>query len=105
MKFSSFGTDQGRTVVYFHGAPGAPSEAEVFQACAMQHGLNFVCQNRVALEPSVKSEHYFQTLAADITHLAQGRQVDIIGFSIGAFVARKVVRINPPDSLLESCWA
>lgn len=94
MEYSSFGKNEGRIVMYFHGAPGAPSEAEVFERCAREQGLKLICQNRSALDPGITAEHYFQALAADIMHLAQGKQVDIIGFSIGAFVALQVVRIN-----------
>ena len=41
------------------------------------------------------NEAYFQSLAADIVQHAQGRQVDIVGFSIGAFVALQVCRFLP----------
>lgn len=54
-----------------------------------------VCQERFALDPNLNAEDYFQKLTTDVAELAQGKQVDIIGFSVGAFVAMQVTRINP----------
>jgi len=38
MNHSSFGSPEGHLVIYFHGAPDAPSEAQVFDASAKAHG-------------------------------------------------------------------
>jgi pimeloyl-ACP methyl ester carboxylesterase len=95
MKHSSLGASDGRLVVYFHGAPGGIGEAQILHADATQHGLRVICQDRFAIEKSIVGERYFQMLADDIKSLAQGAQVDIIGFSIGAFVALQVSRLMP----------
>jgi pimeloyl-ACP methyl ester carboxylesterase len=79
--------------VYFHGAPGAPLEADVFRESATAHGLQVLCQDRFALDRSRGDEAYFQSLAADIVAHAQGKPVDVVGFSIGAFVSLQVCRL------------
>jgi pimeloyl-ACP methyl ester carboxylesterase len=95
MEHSIFGQSGGRLVVYFHGAPGSMGEAEVFHHDAKQHGLQVVCQNRFSIDRSIVTGSYFQLLVDDIVRLAQGKAVDIIGFSIGAFVALQVSRLMP----------
>jgi pimeloyl-ACP methyl ester carboxylesterase len=93
MKHSSFGAANGRLVVYFHGAPGGICEAEILHADAAQHGLWVICQDRFSIDSSIVGDRYFQALADDIDRVAQGAPVDIIGFSIGAFVALQVSRL------------
>lgn len=93
MEHRIFGQADGRLVVYFHGAPGSIAEAEILHHVAKQHGLRVVCQDRFSLHPSVVGERYFQALADDVERLAQGKAVDIIGFSIGAFIAIQVSRL------------
>jgi pimeloyl-ACP methyl ester carboxylesterase len=90
--FSQFGTDHGRLVVYFHGAPGAPEEARVFDEAAKQQDLTIICFDRFSLDISIKGEAYYQHLARSIEGVASGRPVDFIGFSIGAFVAIQTCR-------------
>jgi pimeloyl-ACP methyl ester carboxylesterase len=92
MKHSSYGALDGRLVVYFHGAPGGISEAQILRADAKQHGLRVICQDRFAIDRSIVGDSYFQMLANDVESFAQGAKVDIIGFSIGAFVALQVSR-------------
>jgi pimeloyl-ACP methyl ester carboxylesterase len=93
MKNSIFGAPDGRLVVYFHGAPGGISEAQILRADATQHGLKVICQDRFSIDSSIVGDRYFQMLADDIEAVAQGAEVDIIGFSIGAFVALQVSRL------------
>jgi len=86
---------QGRLLVYFHGAPGSPAEAELLREPAAAHGLRVLCQDRFAIDTRLHSDAYFQALADDIVTQAQGRPVDVAGFSIGAFVAIQVCRRIP----------
>jgi pimeloyl-ACP methyl ester carboxylesterase len=92
MKHSSFGAPGGRLVVYFHGAPGGISETQILHADAKQHGLRVICQDRFAIDRSIVGDRYFQMLANDVESFAQGERVDIVGFSIGAYVALQVSR-------------
>lgn len=92
MKFSQFGADDGRMVVYFHGAPGAPEECRVFDLDGKKHGLTLICFDRFAVDPALKGEAYYKLLAEEIARKAGGKQVDVIGFSIGAFVALQTCR-------------
>jgi pimeloyl-ACP methyl ester carboxylesterase len=92
LKHSLFGSPDGRTIVYFHGVPGDIAEAAVMHDDAKRHGLQVICQDRFSIDAAIDGSNYFQTLADDIVSLAQGKQVDIIGFSIGAFVALQVCR-------------
>jgi pimeloyl-ACP methyl ester carboxylesterase len=93
MEHSSCGASNARLVVYFHGAPGGMGEVQILHAGAQQHGLTVICQDRFSIDASIVGERYFQLLADDIARLAQGEQVDLIGFSIGAFVALQVSRL------------
>lgn len=92
MKCSQFGVQAGRTVVYFHGAPGSPEECAVFDQEARSHGLTLLCLDRFSVDPSVTGEAYYRLLAEKISARAEGRPVDVIGFSIGAFVALQTCR-------------
>lgn len=92
MRFSQFGSDDGRMVVYFHGAPGAPEECSVFDLEAKLHGLTFISFDRFSANPSITGEAYYRLLAAEVSRVASGRQVDVVGFSIGAFVALQTSR-------------
>jgi hypothetical protein len=83
LAFSRFGADEGRTVVYFHGAPGASAECRVFDRAGKQHGLAFVCFDLFAIAPALRGERYFEALAVEISALARGGPIDIVGFSIG----------------------
>ncbi len=87
VKFSQFGADNGRLVVYFHGVPGAPEECAVFEPYAKAQGLTFICLDRFAVDAAVKGEAYYQLLAESILKMAAGEKIDVIGFSIGAFIA------------------
>jgi pimeloyl-ACP methyl ester carboxylesterase len=92
LKFSQFGSDNGRIVVYFHGAPGAPEECSIFDLEGKNHGLTFICLDRFSVVPSLNGEAYYKLLATEISRIASGKQVDVIGFSIGAFIALQTFR-------------
>jgi pimeloyl-ACP methyl ester carboxylesterase len=92
LAYRQFGSQRGRIVVYFHGAPGAPGEAALFDSLGKEHGLNFVCFDRFTLNRSLEGEAYFRALAEAISGMAFGTSVDLIGFSIGAFVALQTSR-------------
>lgn len=90
MKRRIFGAPEGPLVVYFHGAPGAASEADVLRPYAEKNGLTVICLDRFSIDSSITGDQYFQALADEIVHLAKGKQVDIVAFSIGACVALQV---------------
>ena len=92
MKFSQVGSDNGHIVVYFHGAPGALDECNIFDLEGKTHGLTFICLDRFSVSPSINGEAYYKLLAAEISRIADGKQVDIVGFSIGAFIALQTSR-------------
>jgi len=92
LKFSQFGSDNGKTVIYFHGAPGAPEECAIFDLYAKEHGLTIICFDRFSGDDSIAGETYYQLLAQEISKQAAGKQVDVIGFSIGAFIALQTCR-------------
>ena len=85
----SFGTAQGRTIVYFHGCPGAPSECARFDALAHKSGVRLVGIDRGRIDPALVGQDYFAALAAMVDVIAEGRPVEIIGFSLGGFVAMR----------------
>ncbi len=92
LKFSQFGSDNGKTVIYFHGAPGAPEECAIFDLYAKEQGLTFICFDRFSGDYSTAGEAYYQFLAQEISKQAAGKEVDVIGFSIGAFIALQTCR-------------
>jgi pimeloyl-ACP methyl ester carboxylesterase len=74
-------------LIYFHGAPGAPAEAAVFDAEAKARGLRVLALDRFAAPIGLQGEAYFEALAAQIKQVSQGEKLLLVGFSIGAFVA------------------
>ena len=95
LKLQQFGSTHGKLVIYFHGAPGAPEEGQLFDLEAKEHGLTVLCLDRFAINPAVTGEAYYQLLAGEIIKKAGGQPVDFIGFSIGAFVAIQTCRYMP----------
>lgn len=89
LKFSEYGNPEGKTVIYFHGAPGSPKESSIFEEYAERHGLNIVCFDRFAIDTSLQNEDYYKYLANVIRDKAKGGKIDIIGFSIGCHTAIK----------------
>ena len=92
LKFSQFGSDHGKLVIYFHGAPGAPEECAIFNLYAKEQGLTLICFDRFSIDHSIAGGAYYQLLAQEISQLAAGKKVDVIGFSIGAFIALQTCR-------------
>jgi pimeloyl-ACP methyl ester carboxylesterase len=92
MKFSQFGAENGRLVIYFHGAPGAPEECRIFDQEGKRRGLSFICFDRFSIDTAIKQQAYYTLLAEQISKLAAGKPVDMIGFSNGAFIALQVCR-------------
>jgi pimeloyl-ACP methyl ester carboxylesterase len=95
LKPQQYGATHGQLVIYFHGAPGAPEEAQLFDLEAQKHGLTVLCLDRFAIHPSITGEAYYRILAEQITKEAGGQAVDFIGFSIGAFIALQTYRYMP----------
>lgn len=56
VQFSQFGSDNGRIVVFFHGAPGAPEECSIFDLEGKNHGLTFICLDRFSVDSSINGE-------------------------------------------------
>ncbi|MCI3133869.1 alpha/beta fold hydrolase [Phenylobacterium aquaticum] len=83
-------TGQPPLVVYFHGAPGSPREIGLIVGAAKARGLSPVCLHRAILAKGLTGAAHFDAVAADLRARAAGRQIDMIGFSIGAFVALEV---------------
>ncbi|MDD5410329.1 MAG: alpha/beta hydrolase [Methylobacter sp.] len=92
LAYRQFGADDGQLVIYFHGTPGAPSECSVFDQYGKQNNLTFVSYDRFSIDPALEGAAYYQLLADEITDKAAGKAVDLVGFSIGGFVALQVCR-------------
>jgi pimeloyl-ACP methyl ester carboxylesterase len=92
LKFNQFGSDNGQRVIYFHGVPGAPEECRIFDEEGKARNLSFICFDRFAIDSSLKGEAYYQFLADEISKTANGKPVDVVGFSIGAFIALQTCR-------------
>lgn len=90
--YRQFGADDGRLVVYFHGTPGAPEECAVFDRCGKENNMTFISYDRFSIDPVLKGAAYYQFLSDEITAKAAGKAVDLIGFSIGGFIAQQVCR-------------
>ncbi len=54
--------------------------------------MTFICFDRFSGDYSVAGEAYYQLLAQQISKQAAGKKVDVIGFSIGAFIALQTCR-------------
>lgn len=101
MKSVEYGNKDGRLVVYFHGVPGAIAECALFESYAKQHNLNIICFDRFNIGPTVSREDYYQKIVTAIKSKASDGKVDVIGFSIGAYVALEVcARLNEQLGLL-----
>jgi pimeloyl-ACP methyl ester carboxylesterase len=87
LAFSEYGDPKGKTVIYFHGAPGGPEECSIFDIHARQHGLRLVCYDRFSIDSRLKEDAYYKYLADVIVANTSGEKVDLVGFSIGCHVA------------------
>jgi pimeloyl-ACP methyl ester carboxylesterase len=47
---------------------------------------------RFSVDPSIDGEAYYKHLATEISSIASGKPVDVVGFSIGAFIALQTIR-------------
>jgi len=92
LAYRQFGADNGRLVVYFHGTPGAPEECAVFDQYGKKNNLTFISYDRFSIDPVLEDSAYYQFLADQITAKAAGKAVDLVGFSIGGFIALQVCR-------------
>lgn len=92
LAYRQFGADDGRLVVYFHGTPGSPEECAVFDQYGKENNLTFISYERFSIDPALEDTLYYQHLADEITGKAAGKPVDLIGFSIGGFIALQVCR-------------
>ena len=93
MDFVEYGNTNSRLVVYFHGAPGGIEESSLFEKYARKNNLKFVCLDRFAIDAALKGASYYQSMAQQIELIAGGKSLDIIGFSLGAYVAIEVSRL------------
>ncbi|SFP55452.1 Pimeloyl-ACP methyl ester carboxylesterase [Ectopseudomonas composti] len=94
MDFSEYGNPAGKPIVYFHGVPGWPSEASVFDAPARKQGLRILCFDRFAIDHAITGAEYYRHIAQAISETVQGR-VDFIGFSLGTHAALEVSALMP----------
>ncbi|WP_061240374.1 alpha/beta hydrolase [Ectopseudomonas composti] len=95
MDFSEYGNPTGKPVVYFHGVPGSPSEASIFDAPAREQGLRILCFDRFAIVPSITGAEYYRQITQTISETVQGTPVDFIGFSLGTHAALEVSALMP----------
>lgn len=77
-------------MVYFHGAPGSVAECAVFDQYAKDNQLRFICFDRFSIDSALRGSLYYQHLSDAVKKIANGQQVDVVGFSIGAHVAIEV---------------
>ena len=84
------GDPAGPLTIYFHGVPEAPSELAIFKAPARACGLKLMCWDRFALDAALTGPVYLAALATAIRAVAGVNQVNLIGFSIGAFIALRI---------------
>lgn len=95
MDFNEYGNPAGKPVVYFHGVPGSPSEASVFDAPAREQGLRILCFDRFAIDHAITDADYYRQIAQAVSETVQGARVDFIGFSLGTHTALEVAALMP----------
>jgi len=93
LTYRQFGADDGQRVVYFHGTPGAPEECAVFDQYGKDNNLTFISYDRFSIDSALEGTAYYQRLADEIADKAAGKAVDLVGFSIGGFIALQVSRL------------
>ncbi|MDU9406048.1 alpha/beta hydrolase [Pseudomonas sp. zfem001] len=95
MDFSEYGNPAGKPVVYFHGVPGSPSEASVFDAPAREQGLRILCFDRFAIDHAITGADYYRQIAQAVSETVQDARIDFIGFSLGTHTALEVAALMP----------
>lgn len=93
MEFIQYGDPSGKKVIYFHGVPGGPEEAAIFDTDAKRHNICLLCPARFTVEASLQGPGYYQLLAQSIDQKVGRETVDIIGFSLGTHVALEVSKL------------
>jgi pimeloyl-ACP methyl ester carboxylesterase len=86
----TFGDPRGRPVIYFHGTPGSPAEAELIASAASEAGVRLLAVDRAQIAPHAAGEDYLMALKATVVGACGGERVPILGFSIGAALALRV---------------
>lgn len=87
MELIQYGNPNGRTVIYFHGAPGGAEEGIIFDEYAKKHDLNIICPVRFSIDKNIIGKDYFRYLAHVIDENNKKEEIDIVGFSIGSYIA------------------
>lgn len=95
MEFTDYGNPAGKSIAYFHGVPGSPYEASVFDAPAREQGLRILCFDRFTIDHSITGADYYRQIARAISETVQGARVDFIGFSLGTHTALEVAALMP----------
>ena len=90
MTHEEYGTPDGSTVIYFHGAPGSAGESSIFDTAAKKNKIRMISLDRLATDANSGSGPYFRAIAREIVSISEQGPVDIVGFSIGAHVALMV---------------
>lgn len=85
-----YGQADGMPVIYLHGAPGSPAEAELIAAAAAAQGIELWAIDRARLAPAAQGADYLAALAGLVAELSGGKRLPMIGFSIGAALALRV---------------
>lgn len=93
LAYCQFGAGDGQRVVYFHGTPGAPEECAIFDQYGKENNLTFISYERFSIDPKLEGAAYYQYLADEIADKTAGKPVDLIGFSMGGFIALQVCRL------------
>jgi pimeloyl-ACP methyl ester carboxylesterase len=75
-------------IVYFHGQPGSPAELTLIGAGALAEQAGLQAADRALQDPGPGFQGRISAEAAALA--AQARPVQLIGFSLGAFVAMEV---------------
>ena len=77
---------QPAVTIYFHGAPGSPTELALFEAAEV--GVS--AWDRFVDRPRLTFDDYLQAVSEEIASGADGAPIRLIGFSIGARVALEI---------------
>jgi len=85
-----YGDPGGRPVFYFHGAPGFAGECAQFDGQARGAGIALYAINRFGLDADQSFDQMVNRLAQIVDKTGAGAPVELVGFSLGAFVALMV---------------